>query len=117
MSIIHPQAHPQYLQLQYLQMGRIEKENTVQDVSEQAQADMFWMIPGPIKWAAGSLGGVLNNVNPFKSPRRPDTTNDATTPPTQQALVNTPPLSFSFLVILLAKRSQARQVDNSMDTN
>ncbi len=28
--------------------------------------DPFWMVPGPVKWAAGNLGGILANINPWK---------------------------------------------------
>lgn len=28
--------------------------------------DPFWLVPGPVKWAAGNIGNMLANFNPFR---------------------------------------------------
>ena len=38
----------------------------VQAQGDGGGGDPFWMVPGPVKWAAGNLGGIFANINPWK---------------------------------------------------
>ena len=38
--------------------------------TEDTPYDPLWMVPGPVKWAAGGLKGVVDNINPWRGARR-----------------------------------------------